>query len=255
MKHRARKRFGQNFLQDAHIISRIIDAIAPKANDNLIEIGPGLGALTDLLLQRLEQLTVIEIDRDLIAKLKERNLKQLTIIEKDVLTVDFASLDKQHLRIIGNLPYNISTPLLFHLLRYHHLIDDMFFMLQKELVERITAPVNDKNYGRLSVMLQYYCETDYLFTVPATAFKPVPKVESAIIRLRPKKQRAVTANNEEAFTMIVKSAFAHRRKTINNNLKELISQETFASLGISPQKRAQDLSVADYVSLSNAIKL
>ena len=255
MKHRARKRFGQNFLQDAHIISRIIDAVAPKAIDNLIEIGPGLGALTNLLLQRVEQLTVIEIDRDLIAKLKERNLKQLTIIEQDVLTVDFESLNQQHLHIIGNLPYNISTPLLFHLLRYHHLIDDMFFMLQKELVERITAPVKDKNYGRLSVMLQYYCDADYLFTVPATAFKPVPKVESAIIRLRPKKQRIVSADNEDTFAMIVKAAFAHRRKTINNNLKAFISQETFQSLSISPQKRPQELNVADYVSLSNAIKL
>lgn len=254
MQHRARKRFGQNFLHDNNIIRRIIASIAPKTNDTLIEIGPGMGAITKHLLKALDQLTVVEIDRDLIALLTEKFSEQLTIIDADVLTVDFKQFQPKPLRIVGNLPYNISTPLLFHLLDSIDDIQDMTFMLQKEVVERICAAPGDNNYGRLSVMIQYHCQTKHCFNVPNTAFQPAPKVESAILQLRPHQQKKYCANDEVLFAKVVKNAFMHRRKTLANNLKALISAEQLSALCIDPKQRAEKLNVPQFVTIANAIQ-
>jgi 16S rRNA (adenine1518-N6/adenine1519-N6)-dimethyltransferase len=253
MKHQPRKRFGQNFLCDPHIINAIISAIHPQKNQTLIEIGPGLGALTEELLRTVNPLHVVEIDRDLVSHLQENYGDKLIIHTGDVLQFDFATLNKNALRIVGNLPYNISTPLLFYLLNYAALVNDMFFMLQKEVVERICASVDDKNYGRLSVMLQYYCQVDHLFNVPNTAFNPPPKVESAIIRLAPYQQKPQQAQDEALFATVVKTAFTHRRKTINNNLKPLLKNFSLADVNIATNLRPEALSVRDYVTIANAL--
>lgn len=254
MKHTARKRFGQNFLNDDNVINRILAAINPKADQNIVEIGPGLGALTERLLKAVPHLHVIEIDRDLVAKLDAQYGDKLSIHSVDVLKFDFVPLDNPPWRIVGNLPYNISTPLLFHLLNYADKISDMYFMLQKEVVDRLCAEPNTKIYGRLSVIIQYYCQTQALFTVPNTAFKPQPKVESAIIRLVPHKTKPILADNETAFADVVKMAFAHRRKTIANNLSGLLTADDIASLNIDPKRRPETLSVAEFVNISNALK-
>ena len=251
MKHIARKRFGQNFLTDTMVIDRIIAAINPQPGQSLVEIGPGLGAITDRLLRYVEHLHVIEIDRDLVATLAEKHGDKLTIHATDVLKFEFANLPNKPWRIVGNLPYNISTPLLFHLLTYADSITDMYFMLQKEVVTRICAQPNTSNYGRLSIMLQYYCQVDDLFTVPNTAFKPQPKVESAIIRLQPYARKPAVAKDEQKFAVLVKTAFMHRRKTIANNLSTMISAEDLQQLNIDPKCRPQTLSVADFVKISN----
>lgn len=252
-----RKRFGQNFLQDKNIIQKIIKAIAPKKTDHIVEIGPGLGALTIQLLPILKNMDVIELDRDLVPKLQTacRNLGELNIHQADALRFDFKKLVKNEhlLRIVGNLPYNISTPLIFHLLEQIDCICDMHFMLQKEVAQRLAAKPNNKNYGRLSVMVQYCCRVKELFTVSSHAFYPVPKVESALVYLVPHKKISLPAKNISALEEIVKLAFNQRRKMIQNCLKGSVSKEQFSNLNISPKLRPEQLSVEDFVKISNII--
>ncbi len=254
--HKARKRFGQNFLTDLQVIKRIIACINLQADDDVVEIGPGLGALTQEILPITGKLDVIELDRDLIPKLQayHGDLGILNIHQGDALNFDFKTLDNNgnKLRIIGNLPYNISTQLLFHLLTFIDNIQDMHFMLQKEVVDRMAASSNTSAYGRLSVMLQYYCRVEKVFHVPATAFSPEPKVESAIVRLIPHQQLPVVAENIELFAEIVREAFNHRRKTLRNCLKPYINADGLSKLDIDPRWRPEQLSVADFVRISNA---
>lgn len=254
MRHSPRKRFGQNFLQQGHIITDIVQAINPKAEDNMLEIGPGLGALTLPLLRQLKHLTAIEIDRDLQKYLMELPATQgkLTLIPADALTVDYSQFGPC-LRVIGNLPYNISTPLLIHLLQYLPHIEDMYFMLQKEVVERMAAPHGTKAYGRLSVMLQYHCDVEHLFNVPPEAFDPQPKVDSAIVRLIPYSTPPFEAVEKEHLERIVASSFAMRRKTLNNNLKGIISASQLHDLGIDGGKRPEQISIAEYVQLAKFV--
>lgn len=251
-QHIPRKRFGQNFLQDQGVIHSIIDAVNPLSGDTLIEIGPGLGALTKPLLARCGQLHVVEIDRDIIAKLRVNFPDSLSIHEGDALTFDFNSIPGSK-KIIGNLPYNISTPLLFHLASYSSQVIDMHFMLQKEVVERMVAVPSTADYGRLSVMLQYCFAMESLFIVPPQAFWPPPKVESAVVRMLPQPGRCGLAQNEELFAQLVKQAFAQRRKTLRNNLKNLVNQQQFDAVGIDPGQRAEDISVQQYVELCNLL--
>jgi len=251
--HVARKRFGQNFLVSQGIVARIVEAIRPQAGDILVEIGPGLGALTEPLLARLDRLHVVEIDRDLIARLHERfPPERLTIHEGDALQFDFASLGPG-LRVVGNLPYNISTPLLFHLAACAGGVRDMHFMLQREVVERMVAAPGCAEYGRLSVMLQYRFEMERLFLVPPGAFNPAPKVESAVVRMIPRPRAALAANDEALLEEVVKSAFAQRRKMLRNTLRERLSEEDWAALGIAPTRRAEELAVGDYVRIANRL--
>lgn len=242
----ARKRFGQNFLQDAAIIEKIVQALAIDPSATVIEIGPGQGALTKVLLTKVNKLIIIEIDRDLFANLNKTD--QIQGICADVLTVNFTDFGDK-LYIIGNLPYNISTPILFHLLSYRTAIEDMVFMLQKEVVERILASPGTENYGRLSVIFQYYFDLEYLFTVPAEAFIPQPKVESAVFSMRPKKN--VVEIHMENFTAVVKQAFSMRRKTLNNNFKGLLSTKDWNLIGLDASRRAQDLCGDDFVKITN----
>ena len=257
MKHRPRKRFGQNFLQDANIINAIIASLVATPEQHFVEIGPGLGALTFKLLPHIKQLDVIELDRDLAENLHKIaiNNPDLTVHSEDALTFNFRQLSPLPLRIIGNLPYNISTPLIFHLLQYADIINDMCFMLQKEVVGRITAPTNSAAYGRLSVMVQYYCATEHLFDVPPTAFKPQPKVESAIIRLIPHRILPAPASDEILFAKVVKTAFMHPRKILSNNLKNIISTTELENLSITTTQRPQQLSVKDYVTIANYLAI
>ncbi len=255
--YRTKKRFGQHFLHDQSVIERMLGEINPRPNEQFIEIGPGLGALTFPLLDRIDALDIVEIDRDVIArlhnKIKHRNINNLTIHEGDALKLDFTSLatpDKP-LRIVGNLPYNISTPLIFHLLESAAIIKDMHFMLQNEVVQRITASPNNKAYGRLSIMVQYYCDTDYLFFVPPGAFNPPPRVDSAILRLTPWKALPHQAQDEQHFARLVAQAFSTRRKTLRNTLKRMLTSDQIESIGIDPGLRPENISVADYVALSN----
>ena len=256
-QHIARKRFGQNFLIDPQVIADIVNAVAPKRSDCVVEIGPGLGALTDPLLKRVDHLHVVEIDRDIIARLKKRySPSVLTIHEGDALKFDFASLGATadaRMHVVGNLPYNISTPLLFHLADYADRVHDMHFMLQKEVVERMVAAPGTSDFGRLSVMLQYRFVMDWLLDVPPEAFEPAPKVDSAVVRLIPRPFAECTARSETVFAQVVSTAFAQRRKMLRNNLKSLVSDELFARLGIAPTARAEELSVEDYVRIANAL--
>lgn len=254
MKHNPRKRFGQNFLHNPHIIDDIVHAINPQPQDNVLEIGPGLGALTKPLLRRLDKLTAIEIDRDLYQYLHELPTAQgsLELISADALEVDYSQFGRQ-LRVIGNLPYNISTPLLIHLIQFSSYIEDMYFMLQKEVVERMAASPCSKAYGRLSVLLQYHCEVTHLFDVPPEAFNPPPKVDSAVVCLRPYKISPFDKVDTEALKQLVASAFAMRRKTLTNNLKGILSLEQLAALGIDGNRRPEQLSVAEYVQLAKFI--
>lgn len=251
-----RKRFGQHFLHEDFIIEKIVQAINPKANDDMLEIGPGIGALTRKLLSYLNRLTVVELDKDLIPLLEKQcaGLGELIIYQLDALRLDLRSLgNNAHWRIVGNLPYNISTPLLFHLLEQVNVIKDMHFMLQQEVVERIVAPPETEHYGRLSVMIQYYCQVKKLFTVKPGAFHPPPKVTSAVIRLIPYQTLPWQANDSLLFAQIVRTAFSHRRKMLRNNLGKLINNQQFALLDIDPTQRAEQLSVKDYVKLSNSL--
>jgi 16S rRNA (adenine1518-N6/adenine1519-N6)-dimethyltransferase len=251
--HAPRKRFGQNFLVSPAVIRNIVEAIAPRRDDVIVEIGPGLGALTDPLLERLDHLHVIEIDRDLIARLRERfPPERLTIHEGDALEFDFGSFGAD-LRVVGNLPYNISTPLLFHLAGFASSVRDMHFMLQKEVVDRMVADPGTADYGRLSVMLQYRFDMEGLFIVPPGAFNPAPKVDSAIVRLLPRPQEELTARDEGLLAKLVLAAFGQRRKMLRNNLRDLADETELAAVAIPPTARAEELSVADYVRLANSL--
>ena len=252
--HIPRKRFGQNFLNSPGVIRKIVEAIAPRRGDNMVEIGPGQAAITEPLLQALDLLHVVEIDRDLIAMLKEHfPVEHLTIHEGDALEFDFATLGKD-LRVVGNLPYNISTPLLFHLATFANQVRDMHFMLQKEVVDRMVSAPGGKEYGRLSVMLQYRFTMERLFIVPPGAFTPAPKVDSAIVRLMPKPANALLARDEATFARVVTMAFSQRRKMLRNTLRELFDENALTSLGVKPTARPEELSVDDYVRMANAIK-
>ncbi len=256
MGHQARKRFGQNFLEDAGVIHRIQRAIAPRSGQHLVEIGPGLGALTETLLEQAETLDVIELDRDLVPILRTKFFRyadKLTIHQGDALKFDYATLRRpdSRLRVVGNLPYNISTPLIFHLLSFSDLIDDMHFMLQKEVVQRLAAQPGESAYGRLGIMAQYHCQVDNLFEVPPEAFNPRPKVDSAIVRLTPHRERPVTARNAAHLALIVRTAFAQRRKTLRNNLKKLLQDAELTAAGIDPGLRPERLSLAEFVRLSD----
>ena len=254
MMHRARKRFGQNFLHNHQIIDAILRAINIQPTDKMLEIGPGLGALTKPLLQQLVTLTAIEIDTDLQAHLlaMPEATGKLNLIGGDALKIDYSQFG-ENVRIIGNLPYNISTPLLLRLLHYASYIDDMHFMLQKEVVERLAAGPGSKTYGRLSVMVQYYCDVDHLFNVPPTAFHPEPKVESAIVRLTPLRHSPYPIVAFDDLERLVACAFSMRRKTLANNLKPLLDAAGITALGIDPGMRPEQISVMEYVQLAKFI--
>jgi 16S rRNA (adenine1518-N6/adenine1519-N6)-dimethyltransferase len=249
--HKAKKSFGQNFLVDQNIIADIIRAIRPQADDNMVEIGPGLGALTRPLLQILNKLHVIEIDRDIIARLKtDYPQDKIVIHEGDALKFDFATLVTP-LRIVGNLPYNISSPLLFHFAEYATRITDMHFMLQNEVVERMVAAPSTPEYGRLSVMLQYRFDMEKLIDVPPTSFRPAPKVDSAIVRLIPIPADEIAVKDETLFAHVVSAAFGQRRKTLRNTLKSRLAESDFEQLGIDAQLRAENLGVAEFARITS----
>ncbi|PPC94459.1 MAG: 16S rRNA (adenine(1518)-N(6)/adenine(1519)-N(6))-dimethyltransferase [Methylotenera sp.] len=251
MKHIAKKRFGQNFLTDQSVINSLVEAISPKVDDLMVEIGPGLGALTKPLLKRLTLLHVVEVDRDIISWMQnEYSKNSIQIHNADALKFDFSSLG-QHLRVTGNLPYNISTPILFHLLDNISHITDMHFMLQKEVVERMVAEPSTAAYGRLSVMLQYRLQMEYLFTVPPEAFDPAPKVESAFVRCVPHTVLPYVAKDEKLFAQVVLAAFGQRRKTLRNTLKNILNDAGFEQLCIDSQLRAENLHVSDFVKITN----
>lgn len=253
----AKKRFGQHFLVDPYIIEQIIDCINPKPLEQLIEIGPGQGALTKPILRLIHKLTAIEVDQDLANHLRGdcQSIGDLRLYQGDVLDFDFHAhaLANQKWRVFGNLPYNISTPLIFHLIKQISSIQTMHFMLQHEVAARLSAQPGNRTYGRLSVMVQYYCEVSVLFEVDATAFQPRPKVQSSFVQLIPHKKRTLYAQSDRVFYVVVKEAFSKRRKTLQNALKLLLNSEQLQSLGIDPLQRAETLSVIDFVALSNFI--
>ena len=257
--HFARKRFGQNFLHDDYIIESIIAAIQPKADQALVEIGPGLAALTIPVSKYVDHLTVVEIDRDLASRLIDNPLlsDKLTVIEQDALTFDFNELKQQlgkPLRVFGNLPYNISTPLMFHLFEYANIITDMHFMLQKEVVTRLVAAPNSKDYGRLSVMAQYFCQIIPVLEVPPTSFKPAPKVDSAVVKLIPYKEKPYQVNDVKILSRVTTEAFNQRRKTIRNSLSNMFTVEQLIELNIDPNLRAENITVQQYCQLANTWK-
>jgi 16S rRNA (adenine1518-N6/adenine1519-N6)-dimethyltransferase len=252
--HRARKRFGQNFLHDSRIIHQIIMAINPSPTDHVVEIGPGQGAITEPLLASKCRLDVVEIDRDLVSRLETRfaQNERFTLHSADALNFDFSALSNgDKLRIVGNLPYNISTPLLFHLMQQTAQIEDMFFMLQKEIVNRLQAGPGSKQFGRLSIMIQIHCEVEALFDVDPECFQPQPKVMSSIVRLSPHRKQKYIIDDMLLFEKVVKASFAQRRKTIRNTLKELCDEEALKAVDINPGTRAEALSIDDFVRLSN----
>ena len=253
--HRARKRFGQNFLHDAGTIQRIVHAIAPQPGEHLLEIGPGQAALTLPLLDMAGHLQVIELDRDLIEPLQQKcaGHGELLIHQGDALKFDFCQLvaTGEKLRVIGNLPYNISTPLLFHLMAHKHCIQDIHVMLQKEVVERIVAAPGSSDYGRLSVMMQYHCQAEYLFTVRPGAFTPVPKVDSAVVRLQPYSAPPVEVHRPEVFASLVRQAFSQRRKTLRNSLRNMLDAEAIQAAGVDPVLRPEQLSLDQFAKLAN----
>lgn len=254
--HTARKRFGQNFLHDQQVINDIVSAINPREGENLVEIGPGLGALTEPVCEGLTKLNVVELDRDLAGRLKSHPFlkDKLNVIEADAMKFDFSTLFQgQPLRVFGNLPYNISTPLMFHLFEYAEHISDMHFMLQKEVVKRLAAAPGSKNYGRLSVMTQYYCQVLPVLEVPPGAFNPPPKVDSAVVRLLPYKTKPVVVKSKKSLDKVCAMAFNQRRKTIRNSLKELITEFDIQALGLTPTARAETLSLQDFATLADHI--
>ena len=256
-EHRARKRFGQNFLHDQGIIHRIARSVRPRKNDHIVEIGPGQGALTEAMLEPDVRLDAIELDRDLVPILQQKfqDEENFHLHQGDALQFDFASLQlaDEHLRVVGNIPYNISTPLIFRLLEQHHLIKDMHFMLQLEVVQRMSATPRGKNYGRLGIMCQYYCQVDMLFEVPPEAFDPRPKVNSAIVRLTPHTQLPHPANDIKKLDSVLRSAFNMRRKTLRNSLKPLLSEQALEALDINPLARPETLSLEEFVNISNSL--
>ena len=254
MQHQARKRFGQHFLTDTALVEKMVRAIAPTDDQIVVEIGPGQGALTLPLLDSIQHLQVVELDRDLITELERRiSVQRLTIHSADALKFDFAALAKngKRIRVVGNLPYNISTPLMFHLLHQVDAIEDMHFMLQKEVVDRLVAMPGTPDWGRLSVMIQYYCRNDYLFFVPPTAFSPAPKVDSAVVRLTPYRQLPHPADDIEMLRRVVAQAFTQRRKVISNGLKFFLNSEQIAAAGVDPGLRPDSIGLAGFVALAN----
>ena len=255
----AKKSLGQNFLHDRGVIERIVLALDPRPGDRIIEIGPGQGALTFPLLRRHGELTAIEFDRDLLQPLAAAAQAHgaLTLLNANVLDVDFSALaaggvpGEGPLRLVGNLPYNLSSPILFHALDHAAAIRDMHFMLQKEVVERMAAGPGSKVYGRLSVMLQAYCRVTPLFKVPPGAFRPAPKVDSAVVRLQPLPPGAVVVADRARFAHVVRAAFGQRRKTLRNALSGVVDATAIEAAGVRPDARAEQLSVADFASLAN----
>ena len=253
-RHRTRRRLGQHFLHDQVVIDRIIAAAAPEPGQPFIEIGPGKGALTLPLLQRLGRLQVVELDPALAGIVAERcaGYGELRVHCTDALTFDFSRVSDSRLRVIGNLPYRISTPLIFHLLDYHHCVRDMLFMLQKEVVERLTARPGSRTYGRLSVMVQARCQVEKLFTVAAGAFSPPPRVESAVVRLVPGAVPGAGIKDVAMFSRVVRLAFNQRRKTLRNALRGLLTEQQIRNVGIEPRVRPEQLTVSDFAALANA---
>jgi 16S rRNA (adenine1518-N6/adenine1519-N6)-dimethyltransferase len=254
-RHRARKRFGQHFLTDPGVIDAIIAAVAARDDQTVVEIGPGQGAITKSLASRAKVLHAIELDRDLVASLKRSfdASDNVIIHEADALKFNFGALGTS-LRIVGNLPYNISTPLLFHLLEFREHILDMHFMLQKEVVDRMAAPPGSKTYGRLSVMLGCKFAIDALFDVDRLAFEPPPAVTSAVVRLTPLPAETYTIDDEEKFSRVVAQAFSQRRKTIRNSLRSVANEALLESVGIDPGLRPEAIAIADYVRLANTLE-
>jgi 16S rRNA (adenine1518-N6/adenine1519-N6)-dimethyltransferase len=254
MRHIARKRFGQHFLTDKGILADIVDAIAPQLADAMVEIGPGLGAMTMPLLAKLDHLTVIELDRDLAARLRQNN--KITVIESDVLKVDFDAIAVDakpcSIRVVGNLPYNISSPILFHLLDVAHLVKDQHFMLQKEVIDRMVAKPSTSDYGRLSVMLQWRYEMQSLFDVPPECFDPPPRVMSAIVRMIPRPEPATL--EVARLSEIVKVAFSQRRKLLRHTLGKWLDEKSFAG-SFSVQRRAEEVPVSEYIQLAQNTQL
>lgn len=255
MGHTARKRFGQNFLHDHYVIDSIVAAIRPQSGETMVEIGPGLGALTEPVADSIEKLHVVELDRDLAERLRHhpRLQHKLQIHEADAMKFDFTSLKEEGkpLRIFGNLPYNISTPLMFHLFSFSEQIADMHFMLQKEVVDRLAAGPGSKTYGKLSVMAQYYCQVIPVLHVGPGAFKPAPKVDSAVVRLIPHANRRFQATSVEDLQRVCSEAFNQRRKTIRNNMGNFITAEELTSLGIDPNLRPENLTLEQFVTIAN----
>ena len=259
--HTARKRFGQNFLHDTHVIQNIVAAICPQKDQFLLEIGPGLGALTEPVTEQIDRLTVLELDRDLAERLRHHPFlhQKLNVIETDAMQFDFAQLyaseklaeEQQKIRVFGNLPYNISTPLMFHLFKFCDIIQDMHFMLQKEVVKRLCAAPNSKAYGRLTIMTQYFCQVMPVLEVPPSAFKPAPKVDSAVVRLIPHQQLPHAVKDLYWLNRVTAQAFNQRRKTLRNALSTLISPENLTALSIDLNARAENLSIADYARLAD----
>ncbi|MBP1315081.1 16S rRNA (adenine(1518)-N(6)/adenine(1519)-N(6))-dimethyltransferase RsmA [Herbaspirillum sp. WGmk3] len=255
MKHIPRKRFGQNFLTDDVVLHDIIRSIAPAADDAMVEIGPGLAAMTALLLEELRHLHVVELDRDLVERLKKRfSAERLTVHSADALKFDFASIpvpEGRKLRVVGNLPYNISSPLLFHLAEIAPQVQDQHFMLQKEVVERMVAEPGGKAYGRLSVMLQWRYHMELLFVVPPTAFDPPPQVDSAIVRMIPLAQPM--ACEQALLEQVVTKAFSQRRKVIRNCVAGLFTEDELRQAGVDPQARPEAVPVDQFVALANLL--
>jgi len=256
LRHIARKRFGQNFLHDQQVINRIIASVAPQATDLLVEIGPGQAALTRLLAQSGAELHLVELDRDLVADLEKQfsGHSNITIHSCDALRANLPELTGQRpFRLIGNLPYNISTPLIFHVLQWADLIVDMHFMLQKEVVERMAAAPGSRTYGRLSVMTQFRAEVTPLFDVLPESFSPVPKVCSSIVRLQPRKEPPADAGSMDNLARVVSAAFSMRRKTLRNSLRGVLSADQILNAGIDPGQRAEQLSLAQFAALARLL--
>jgi 16S rRNA (adenine1518-N6/adenine1519-N6)-dimethyltransferase len=255
--HRPRKRFGQHFLHDAGIIARLVSAIRPQAGETIIEIGPGEGVLTGPLLEADAAVTAIELDRDLAAALPERLgfPGRLEVIQADVLEIDLGAVAGTDLRVVGNLPYNISTPIMFHLFKWREAVVDMHFMLQKEVVDRMVAEPGSKQYGRLSVMAAFHCRMERLFTVPPGAFRPPPKVDSAIIRMIPRELDEETLSRLPQLEEVVRRAFGQRRKTLRNALKGVLDEKQIDAAGIDPKARAETLSLDQFMALAEKCRL
>ncbi len=255
--HKARKRFGQNFLHDDYIIDQIVNAIHPSDDFTMVEIGPGLGALTGPVCERINRLNVVELDRDLAARLAEHPFlkDKLNIHQADAMKFDFTQLQEsgKKLKIFGNLPYNISTQLMFHLFEFAAQVEDMHFMLQKEVVNRLAAGPGSKAYGRLSVMAQYYCQVVPVLEVGPDAFRPAPKVESAVVKLLPYETPPHPAKDIGCLSRVAADAFGQRRKTIRNSLSHLFNAEQLTALGLDPSARPEQLTLAQYVTLANAL--
>ncbi|MCL1067153.1 16S rRNA (adenine(1518)-N(6)/adenine(1519)-N(6))-dimethyltransferase RsmA [Shewanella olleyana] len=255
--HTARKRFGQNFLTDESVISRIVGAISPDNDHVMVEIGPGLGALTEPVAEAVDNLTVVELDKDLVERLQTHPIlkDKLTINQGDALNFDFSKLqqDGKKMKVFGNLPYNISTPLMFHLFEFAEIIETMHFMLQKEVVLRLSASPGTKAYGRLTVMAQYFCKVVPVLEVPPESFKPAPKVDSAVVRLLPYDVKPYPCKDVNVLRHLCTTAFNMRRKTLRNNLKQMITDEEFTQLNIDSTLRPEQISVEQYVALANLV--